>query len=124
MIYSSSGKRFNIPTIKIKDTELEIVEQFNFLGLTIDKRLNWEHHINIVAKKISKINGIMNYIKHYVPKLCFKHIYNSLVLPHINYCILIWRHKNKRIFKLQKIEYSHYEPFQLSHPHRSPVYIK
>ena len=29
-------------------------------------------------------------------------IYNSLILPHINYSILVWGFKSSRIFKLQK----------------------
>ena len=44
----------------------------------------------------------MNNVKHFLPRHCLIHIYNSLILSHLNYCILVWGHKNKRLFKLQK----------------------
>ena len=42
-----------------------------------------------------------------------KILYNSLILPHLQYCILSWGFKSDRIFKLQKravriITYSKY----------------
>ena len=29
-------------------------------------------------------------------------LYNSLILPHINYCIMAWGYQSNRMFKLQK----------------------
>ena len=41
-------------------------------------------------------------LKKFMPQKVMKLIYNSLVLPHITYGLILWGHKTKRINKLQK----------------------
>ena len=66
--------------------------------------MNWKTHENLVAKlnKISKTIGISKRRKQLLPLHTRIHIYNSLILSHINYVLLIWGYKGKRIFALQK----------------------
>ena len=82
------------------------MKKFNFLGLDLNSKLNWKDHVFKVANKITKVTGILNKIKLYVPKNVLLSIYNALILPHLNYCILIWgnacRTFLKRLFKIQK----------------------
>ena len=78
------------------------VEDFNFLGLTIDQHMNWNAHIQKIANKISRSLGMMNRLKRYLPQNILRTIYNSLILPHINHSILVWGFKSSRISKLQK----------------------
>ena len=102
MLFHNKGKKFLVPTIIIEDIKIELVENFNFLGLLINKQLSWEGHLYNISNKISKIIGIMSKIKYFVPKSCLMNLYTALIMPHINYCILVWGHTNKKIFKLQK----------------------
>ena len=51
-----------------------------------------------VLKKI----GILNKLKHTLPQEIKIILYNSLILPHINYCIMAWGFHSNRILKLQK----------------------
>ena len=37
-----------------------------------------------------------------IPQKTLLTIYNSLILPHINYCVLVWGHDSNRILKLKK----------------------
>ncbi len=46
---------------------------------------------------------VLNKLKHFVPLNARVMIYNSLILFHINYCILAWGYRWKRITKLQKL---------------------
>ena len=78
------------------------VEDFNFLGLTIDQHMTWNAHIQKISNKISRSLGVMNRLKRYLPQNILRTIYNSLILPHINYSILVWGFKSSRISKLQK----------------------
>ena len=41
-------------------------------------------------------------LKRFLPQNILKILYNSLILPHLQYCILSWGFKSDRIFKLQK----------------------
>ena len=44
----------------------------------------------------------MNKLKQYLPRNILRTIFNSLMLPHFNYSILVWGFKSSRISKLQK----------------------
>ena len=88
--------------LKINDHIIERVNQFNFLGTIFDEHLNWSEHTNKIANKISRTLGMMNRLKHTLPLFTLKLLYNSLILPHIQYGILNWGFKYNRIFKLQK----------------------
>ncbi len=46
--------------------------------------------------------GILNKLKHFLPTQVKLHIYNSLILSHINFGILAWGYQHDRMFKLQK----------------------
>ena len=91
-----------IPKLSINGHPIDRVTNFNFLGLTIDENLNWNAHIQKVSNKISRALGILSRVKRYLPKRILKTLYNSLILPHLQYSILAWGSKNNRLVKLQK----------------------
>ncbi len=95
-------KTINPLQLKIELIQIERVYEFNFLGLTINEHLNWRDHIDKISNKISKTIGILNKLKHFLPKQAKLHIYNSLILSHLNFGILAWGYHCNRIYKLQK----------------------
>ena len=102
MVFNMPQKKVVIPRLKLADTEIESVDQFNFLGITLDKHLNWNAHTNKLVGKISRNTGMLNKIKLFLPSRILNTIYSSLILCQLNYGILIWGQNYKRIFKLQK----------------------
>ena len=54
------------------------------------------------SQKKNRSLGILNRLKHYLPLNIKNLMYNSLVLSHLNYGILLWGFTDERIFKLQK----------------------
>ena len=102
MVFNMPQKKVVIPRLKLADTEIESVDQFNFLGITLDKHLNWNAHTNKLFGKISRNTGILNQIKLFLTSRILKTIYSSLILCQLNYGILVWGQNYKRIFKLQK----------------------
>ena len=82
-------KKVVIPRLKLADTEIESVDQFNFLGITLDKHLNWNAHTNKLFGNISRNTGILNKIKLFLPSRILKTIYSSLILCQLNYGILV-----------------------------------
>ena len=88
--------------IKINNTSVEIVGEFKFLGIFIDKHLKWSTHIEFIANKISNIFWVINRLKHTLPPRVLLTLYNTLILPHLNYGPILWRHRNERILKLKK----------------------
>ena len=91
-----------IPTLIMKNVPIIRVENFDFLGLTINETLQWTAHLSKISSKILKVTGIMNRLKSYLPISNLKLIYNSLILPHLNYCNLLWGKHSAKIQKVQK----------------------
>ena len=102
MFFSSPQKKINPPQLEIKDIPLEYTDNFNFLGITINKNLNWKNHIQNIAIKLSKAIGILNRLKFQLPLNILKIVYNSLVHSHLNYGLLCWGYQIQRLIKLQK----------------------
>ena len=91
-----------IPKLKINGIPIEHVKEFNFLGIILDECMTWEAHINKISCKIARTVGAMKRLKRFIPSYILKTLYTTLVLPYINYGILTWGHKIKRVNKLQK----------------------
>ena len=107
----------------INNTKIEQVKEFDFLGMVIDECMTWNSHINKIAGKISRVNGVLSRLKRFVPSGILKMIYNALIQPHLNYGILLWGKNVSRIQKLQKwavrsITLSKYNA------HTDPLFIK
>ena len=62
-MFNTVQRNITLPNLRIDNTNIEFVDKFNFLGLLINKHLKWKHHIEIVAKKISKTVGVMTKLK-------------------------------------------------------------
>ena len=64
--------------------------------------MKWNTHIHYVSLKISKVTGLLCKLKSVYTITILKSIYNTLVLRHINYCILSWGSQIDGIHLLQK----------------------
>ena len=102
MIFHTPQKKFDMPTIKINNTELEPQTHFNYLGITINKHTKWDGHVKKIAIKISKASGIIFKLNDVLPYNVLITLYNALILPHLTYGILAWGYDNDIIFKHQK----------------------
>ena len=102
MIFHTQNKHVPQLNLSINGVNIDKVESFNFLGITLDTHLNWNAHINKVSTKIGRAAGIINRLKHQLPTNIKIKLYNSLILCHINYGILLWGHKFTKLVKLQK----------------------
>ena len=91
--------------IKLDGKRLIFKDYVNYLGVLIDKHLNWSHHQEKVAKILRQANGVLNRIRYYLPKDIRKNIYFALFHSKLSYAIQIWGQSlkmNSRITKLQK----------------------
>ena len=102
MVFHSDKKKVLYPKLFIGAIEIERVDYFNFLGLQLNHTLKWNEQLSCVSLKISKITGLLNKLKSEYPTSILKSIYNTLILPNINYCILSWGSQIDKIFLLQK----------------------
>ena len=102
MVFRMPQKKIIQPNIQINGSNIEFVENFIFLGITINNKLNWNSHINKVTNKISKTVGILNKLRSFLPSDVLQTIYNTLILPHLIYGILAWGRQTNAIHKIPK----------------------
>ena len=105
MVFHMTQKRIQLPLLKIAGADIEFVDNFNFLSIIINKHLNWTSHVDMFAAKLSKTIGILNTLKHVLPSNIMRTIYNSIILCHLNYGVLLWGpklHVNDKLHILQK----------------------
>ena len=67
MVFHMPQKRIQLPLIKIAGEDIAFVDNFNFLGIIINKHLNWTSHVDMLSAKLSKTIGILNTLKHVLP---------------------------------------------------------
>ena len=90
MVFHMPQKRIQLPLLRIAGEDIAFVDNFNFLGIIINKHLNWTSHVDMLTAKLSKTIGILNTLKHILPINIMRTIYNSLILCHLNYGVLLW----------------------------------
>ena len=74
----------------LNESPIEYVHEFNFLGFTLDSSLSFKFHLIKIVNTISRVVGLLHNLKHIFPSYLLRMIYNSLILPHMNYSLLTW----------------------------------
>ena len=87
---------------ELNGSPIEYIQEFNFLGLTLDSSLSFKFHLTKIGNKISRVIGLLHKLKHIFPSYILRMIYNSLILPHMNYSLLAWGANCHSIELLQK----------------------
>ena len=85
-------KQINLHDINlhIDGINIDRVEHTNFLGIVIHQNLSWIPHIQTIRTKISKAIGVINKFCQFFDCHTLRFLYNSLILPYLQYCNLIW----------------------------------
>ena len=93
-------------SIKIDGEKLSEVDKTKFLGVYIDNKLTWKHHIAVISGKISRGIGMIIKARQYLNKESLLTLYYSFIYPYFTYCNQIWGStyitSQKRLITLQK----------------------
>ena len=108
-------------------TELENVKTTKFLGVMINETLSWNEHMDYIASKLSRMNGVLARLKHQLPLPIMKTIYNSLFCSTMQYGISVWggtsNKKFNRLVTLQKKAVRHVTCAKYN-SHTGPIFKK
>ena len=61
-----------------------------FLGIWVDQDLRWNEQVNKVKTKTAQLLGVIGRARTVLGGDSLQVLYNSLVLPHLQYCLLVW----------------------------------
>ena len=105
MIFSNSISALS-GNVTLNNIKIDIVQSTKFLGLIIDNKLSWKQHTTNFCKLLSRNVGVINKIKCCFPSNILLNLYNTLILPYLNYGILAWGNSSRmyldRILVIQK----------------------
>ena len=75
------------------------------LGVHFDHALSWDVHIQNVYNKINKNMYLLQQIKQFLPIDCRIFFFDSYILPHFDYCSIIWGNCSQtQMYRLKKIQ--------------------
>jgi len=78
-------------SINVQETDSESLDSIKLLGVTIDNKLNFSEHINIMCKKAhQRIRRVLMRLKNLVPTVAKLHLFKAAILPYLTYCHLTW----------------------------------
>ena len=73
----------------LNGNKIERVNNFNFLGMVINKHIAWKRHTEILSNKISKYCGVLSRLKNYLPLFILRTMYFNMVHSHFDSILII-----------------------------------
>ena len=90
MIFFKHPKTIPKLNIWANGNQVDEVQEFNFLGITIDQNITWPPHIRKISIKILRVIGVLRKLKRIFPQHILRLKYNSLIHPHLIYGLNLW----------------------------------
>ena len=79
-----------LPTLNLDDVPIKEVSFHKHLGLTFQRNCKWDMHIKEISTKIGRLVNCLRSLKYRLNRKSLKTIYTSFILPHFDYCDIIW----------------------------------
>ena len=102
----SDNKNVNFPDISVGNNIINETSVSKFLGIHINKKLNFVNYITEMSMKIAKPIGFLYKLNRFLPESILKTLYISLIHPYLSYGIEAWhgtyQNNTSKIFVLQK----------------------
>ena len=102
--------------VQLHGTTIPERDSVRYLGLAIDKDLSWKTHVSNVRKKAFAAIGCIRRASQYLLVKIRKMLYNSLVLPHLDYCSTVWHSCNQTLSQSLERTQNYAMRVILSHP--------
>ena len=90
ILFQNRSLNYQMPPLFMEGNIVKNVTHIKFLGVHIDKNLNWSYHINDVYSKLSRMCGILYKIRNHLTTEALLCIYYTLCYPHFVYCVSLW----------------------------------
>ena len=90
--HSKSNKNLNFDKVYINFNGIRLtpVDFVKYLGMFIDKHLNWSYHIHEISKKLSQANGILSKLRYSAPREVCIQVYYSIFYSVLIYGCNAW----------------------------------
>ena len=90
IVFFSNRNELDHPTLQLGARDISSIDPTKFVGVTLDKNLNFKPHINTVLNKMSKSDGVMYRLNQFLLSQTLLSIYYALVYPYLGYGVESW----------------------------------
>ena len=106
VIFRSKNKSINKKlNFRINGQKIYPTNTIKYLGLYIDEFLSWNEHLHCLHLKLSRANGMIAKIRHYLSQETLTCIYYAIFNSHLIYGCQIWgqtKRTTQKLFTLQE----------------------
>ena len=96
------------PVISFNNSPVVSVPFQKQLGLILDRKLYFDHHLKDKISKANKGIGLIRRLYNFLPRRALVKIYKSYIRPHLDYGDMIYNQPHKESF-IQKIRHALHE---------------
>ena len=90
--------------MKFRDTDLTPGHEAKNLGITFDRYLSWDSHVEQLSRKCVGILTALSHLRHYLPSGSLPTLVSALVFSHIRYGLAVYGNgSGKNMATIQKI---------------------
>ena len=92
VVLSGIGRRDAANSVRVKVGEMDLERQkcVKYLGVEIDEDLSWKKHIEKMHRQCLAKLALIRRAGTYLPCNIRKLLYQALILPHLDYCSVVW----------------------------------
>ena len=102
LLYKSGSDNTNID-VKIGNEKIKTTSSVKLLGVHIDDKLNFNHHINRLCKYAGNKLNALTRLKSFLVLKEREILVNSFIYSNFNYCPLVWMFSHKKSLKKLKV---------------------
>ena len=77
--------------LKIQEEPIDNALLNKYLGIQLDRNLDWKGHIKALSLKISRAIGLLKHTKRFILQDTLKTLYANIVEPHFRFCYSVWK---------------------------------
>ena len=108
--------------ISLNNSLINQVTSVNYLGITIDEKLQFKEHMNKILGKLRRNSIIIKHFRNMFDKHMLRCLYYSFIYPHISYGILTYGKGSKTEFKKIEVEVRRILRYICGHKDKNPFH--
>ena len=93
----------NKQKINVKGSPRSNVKIVKLLGITVDNKLSFEPHLNLVCKKVSQKLLALARVSKFISKKKLRVIMKAFIMSQFSYCPLVWMRHSRTLNKINKL---------------------
>ena len=108
IIFSRKKMKSSHPSVYFNNIPVNSTSVHKYLGMLLDDKFSYEHHLKFVLNKINKTIGLLRKFQQILPRQSLITIYKSFIRPHLDYGDIVYdRAFNESFHKnLESIQYN------------------